>query len=412
MKTDIVVIGAGPAGLFAAITAARYGAKTLVIEKNSSAGRKLLRTGRTRCNITHAGSVPDFIKAYGPFGRFLRGALYEFSPDNLRKYLAENNLRTKVENNGCVFPITDRATDVLRVLLDDAKKEDVRFLYGRNVTSIQKQDDNFLIRVRNRNIIARSIVIAAGGLTWPKTGSTGDGYKFAKALGHNIISLKPALTTLITKQSWPAKITGIGIPNVTLSTKIKDKKIKTKGPLMFTSDGIGGPAVFDLSRLITDYLPNKSRPISLKIDLLPELTRPELEQEIINLSTNSPKKLIQNILAAFLPRALAVQIIELLDLTQTLPAGQLQKPQRKKLLQVLKALTLFVTATETFEKATITRGGVDNAQIDNRTMQSKICPGLFFAGEIINVDGPCGGYNLQIAFSTACLAGKTAASQN
>jgi predicted Rossmann fold flavoprotein len=264
MKTDIVVIGAGPAGLFAAITAARYGAKTLVIEKNSSAGRKLLRTGRTRCNITHAGSVPDFIKAYGPFGRFLRGALYEFSPDNLRKYLAENNLRTKVENNGCVFPITDRATDVLRVLLDDAKKEDVRFLYGRNVTSIQKQDDNFLIRVRNRNIIARSIVIAAGGLTWPKTGSTGDGYKFAKALGHNIISLKPALTTLITKQSWPAKITGIGIPNVTLSTKIKDKKIKTKGPLMFTSDGIGGPAVFDLSRLITDYLPNKSRPIPQK----------------------------------------------------------------------------------------------------------------------------------------------------
>jgi predicted Rossmann fold flavoprotein len=412
MKTDIAVIGAGPAGLFTAITAARFGAKTTIIEKNSSAGRKLLKTGRTRCNITHTGTVRDFIKVYGQFGRFLQHALYEFSPENLRKYLAQNNLKTKVENNGCVFPVTDRATDILRVLLYDAKKENVRFLYGRNVTSIQKQDDNLFIHVRDRNILARSVIIATGGLSWPHTGSTGDGYKFAKALGHNIITPKPALTTLITKQSWPAKLTGIGVPNVTISVKIDNKNFRTKGPLMFTTDGIGGPAVFDLSRLITEYLPNKNRPVNLKINLIPNLSSQDLEHQIIKLCSNSPQKLLQNILADFLPRALASQIIKLVELPPALHAGNLSKPQRKKLICALKALPPSITAAGPIEKATITRGGIDTAQIDNRTMQSKICPRLFFAGEIINVDGPCGGYNLQIAFSTAYLAGKTAASHN
>ena len=417
MKTGICIIGAGPAGLFAAIFAAQSGlrraqssrAKTLIVERNPSAARKLLRTGRTRCNLTHTGTVQDFLKAYGCSGRFLRHSLHEFSADDLRQYFAQHGLRTRVEKDGCVFPATDRATDVARVLIEHAQKLSVLFLYGRRVYNIQKNTDRFTVTTDKDRITASAVIIATGGVTWPFTGSTGDGYKFARALGHTIVEPKAALCPLLTAETWPCNLQGVGIPDVAIKTKIADHKISVRGPLMFTGNGIGGPAVFDLSRLITDYLPNYDNPLRVTIDLLPQYDSAHLDKEIIETCSQHPKKTLTAVLSQFVPKSLAIDLCEHINASQTILAAQLQKNQRRQLVQSLKALPLSIVATAPIAEATITHGGVSTAEIDSKTMESKVCKGLYFAGEVMDVDGPCGGFNLQIAFSTARLAALSAA---
>jgi len=422
MKTALCIIGAGPAGLFAAISAAQSGAETLIVERNTSACRKLLRTGRTRCNLTHSGAVRDFIKAYGlPLrrasqdaaagrsGRFLRHSLYEFSADDLRQYFSEHGLRTKVEKDGCVFPATDRATDVARVLLGHAKESSVRFMYGRGVRTIQKENDSFIVITDKDKITAKAVIITTGGLTWPFTGSTGDGYSFAKSLGHTIIEPKAALCPLVTAESWPGKLQGVGIPDVVIKTEVASRKISVAGPLMFTDSGIGGPAVFDLSRLITEYLPCYDNPVRITIDLLPQYDSSRLDKEIITVCSQHPKKTVTAVLSQLVTKAVAAQLFRLISTSQSILAGQLQKTQRSLLVRLLKAMPLSVVAAAPVAEATITHGGISTNEIDPKTMESKLCKGLYFAGEVIDVDGPCGGYNLQIAFSTGRLAGLAAA---
>jgi predicted Rossmann fold flavoprotein len=409
MKCDVCVIGAGPAGLMAAISAAQCGVTVILIEQNSVAGKKLLATGRGRCNITHTGDIADFVKAYGPFGRFLKHSLYEFSADALRKYLAEHNLATKVEKDGCVFPLTDRATDVNRVLVDHARRLNVRFVYGRKVETVRQQAPTFAVATAKETIFAYSLVIATGGCSWPHTGSTGDGYTFAKHFGHKIIPPLPALAPLITEETWLYELAGVGLPLVILSVKLADKKITAGGPMLFTHDGIGGPAVLDLSRLLADDLAGASKPIEAAVDIFPDKQSGELEKQIIELCAEHPKKELAGVLQPLLPRALALAICKILEPSQNILAGQLTKPMRRQLVSFLKRLTIHIKAAHPVAEAIITRGGVSTDEIDPKTMQSRICPGLFFAGELLNVDGPCGGYNLQIAFSTGTVAGKSAA---
>lgn len=409
MKSDICIIGAGPAGLFAAIWAAQNGADVLIIERNTSAGRKLLRTGRGRCNITHSGSITDFIREYGRSGRFLRHSLYEFSADDLRKYFAARGLKTKVEKDGCVFPVTDRATDVAQILLKDVNESEVRFMYGKSVREIQKQRDGFEIVTDRDSVEAKIVIITTGGSSWAFTGSTGDGYKFAKALGHTIIESKAALCPLVTAEKWPGKLQGIAVPDVIIETKVSNHKFKVRGPLMFTGNGIGGPAVFDLSRLITDYLPDYENPLVMKIDFLPGYDLPQLDRELVDICAQHPKKTVISIVGGLVPKLLAAKVCELTEITSVVTAGQLHKEQRKRLVRMLKSFLLCVVSTAPIEQATITKGGISADEIDWKTMQSKICEGLYFAGEVIDADGPCGGYNLQIAFSTGRLAGLSAA---
>ena len=201
MNFDVCIIGAGPAGLTAALFAAQAGAKTAIMEAGATAGRKLLRTGRTRCNLTHTGSVNDFVKAYGFCGRFLKHSLHEFSSEDVRKYFADNGLKTKVEKGGCVFPITDRAAEVKRILVDNARRLGVKFFYGKKIESIKKTVEGFLIRPSEVRIISSAVIIATGGVSWPHTGSTGDGYELAKAFGHTIVEPKSALAGLITAET-------------------------------------------------------------------------------------------------------------------------------------------------------------------------------------------------------------------
>jgi len=409
MKFDVCIIGAGPAGLTAALFAARAGAKTAIIEAGATAGRKLLRTGRTRCNLTHTGSVNDFVKAYGSCGRFLKHSLHEFSSDDVRKYFADNGLKTKVEKEGCVFPITDRAAEVKRILVDNARRLGVKFFYGKKIESIRKTVEGFLIEPCDVRIISVAVIIATGGVSWPHTGSTGDGYKFARFFGHTIVEPKPALTGLVTEESWPRLIQGVGLEDVCLTAKLGEKKISSRGPMMFTDDGIGGPAAFDMSRLITEILSKSSKSIKLSVDIMPHTNAKELDELIIQRCSSWGRKELAGALTGTFPRSVALSICERLDPAHNIMASQLRKDQRRKLVKIIKSSALTITLIRPIAEATITKGGVSTNEINSKTMESKLRSGLFFAGEVIDADGPCGGYNLQIAWSTGALAGKSAA---
>ena len=419
METKLCVIGAGPGGLTAAIFAARAGAQTVVIEKNATAGRKLLLTGGGRCNLTHCGTVDDFVRAYGKAGRFLRHCLYEFSPDATLEFFAEMGVATKVDEEGCVFPVSERAGDVRDALLHRCQKLGVRFMFGRGVEKIVKRRDDFLIHIAGETIVANKVIIATGGASYPQTGSTGDGYKLAKSLGHTIIEPRPALVPLVAGEKWCVDLAGISLDSVKISAVVDKKpfdsvrlsspqaaqgrKVSVEGPMIFTHDGIGGPAVLDLSRLLADYLPAQ-KPVEIFIDLVPAMNETKLEEYLMGQLSRYSKKIIINVLFDLIPKKLAGFLCRRAGIAET-TASHLQKEQRRRLIRLLKKLPLSITATRPIEEATITCGGIATNEIDPKTMQSRICPGLFFAGEIIDADGPCGGYNLQICWSSGALAG-------
>ena len=408
METQICILGAGPAGLMAAIFAAEAQAQVLVIERNTTAGRKLLKTGRGRCNFTHTGSIDEFVRAYGACGRFLKPALYAFSPEQVRRFFQERNLAAKVEKDGCVFPVSDRASDVCRILLETAREQNVQFLFGRRVERITQEDRFFLVHTDKQTVRASAVILATGGASWPATGSTGDGYHLAAAFGHSIIAPKPALCPLVTEERWPCSLQGIGIPHVSIRTSADGRTFQSEGPVMFTSEGLGGPAVFDLSRHLTDALSRDEKAI-LHLDFLPELDIQSLQNRLVSECARHPKKEPAGILSAFLPRQVCLTIQNLLWPCGGPSASQLTREQRDRLVHLLKSASLTVAKTAPLEQATITRGGISRNEIEPTSMQSRLCPNLFFTGEVIDADGPCGGYNLQIAWSTGALAGISAA---
>jgi predicted Rossmann fold flavoprotein len=404
METKVCIIGAGPAGLMSAIFAAKSKAAVVVVEKNQTSGRKLLLTGGGRCNLTHTGTVDDFVSAYGKSGRFLRHCLYEFSPDMTRVFFDEIGIATKVDEAGCVFPVSERASDVRDALLRRCQELGVQFLFGRGVEGIEKRDNGFFVFTGREVITAQKLIIATGGASYPNTGSTGDSYKLAKSLGHTIIEPRPALVPLVAKEKWLGELAGTSLDNVTISAMVDKKKVGISGPIVFTQDGIGGPAVLDLSRLLADYLPAKKL-IEIIIDITPAMNEAKLDEYLVGQLSQHSRKIIVNVLFDLIPKKLAGLLCRQAGVAET-TGSQLKKDQRRKVIQLLKKLPLSITATRPIDEATITRGGVSAAEIDPKTMQSKICPGLFFAGEVIDADGPCGGYNLQICWSTGALAGK------
>jgi hypothetical protein len=384
------------------------GAETAIFETNTAAGRKLLLTGGGRCNLTHTGSPDEIVRAFGPKGRFLSYCLHKFPPEQVRQFFSELGLESVVESNGCVFPVSNRASDVLDCLIKRAKDLGVRFYFDKPVKNITLQDNSFEIHTSRDDFIAEKVIIATGGLSFPQTGSTGDGYRFAKEMGHTIVETKASLVPLVTRENWPALMAGTAIENVKISARVNNKKITTAGALVFTDDGIGGLAAWDMSRHLTDQLPAFKKPAEVFIDLVPAINESEFDEYLLGLFAKYPKRTIINVLFDIVPKRLAGFLCRRALVDET-TGSQLKKEDRRKVIQLLKKLPLSIIRTRPIAEAIVTRGGVTTAEINTKTMESKICPHLFFAGESLDVDGPCGGYSLQMCWSTGALAGAAAA---
>ncbi len=415
---DLCIIGAGPAGLMAAIHAARNHAPATILETNPTAGRKLLITGGGRCNFTHAGSPEEIAHAFDGLAvakgaakpeRFLRHCLHEFSPEDVREFFRSRGLADTVEPDGCVFPSGNQAAEVRDILVAEAIRHEARIQYQAKVTAIEAGDNGFTIHAENRQFPAPRVILATGGLSWPQTGSTGDGYRFAKELGHTIIPPKAALVPLVTRETWVNDLAGVSLADVKIRTTLDNRSVTVAGNMLFTQRGIGGPAAQDLSRLLADALSENRPGIPIEIDVFATMDETQADRRLQQLLQAQPKKSVANILSESFPRQFAQTLCLLAKCNRNTQAGQLTSDTRKQLVRTIKRLPLTVTGSEPIAKATVTRGGVSREEIDPRTMESKIRPGLYFAGEVIDLDGPCGGYNLQMCWSTGALAGRSAA---
>lgn len=409
METEICIIGAGPAGLMAAIGAATEGVTTMLVEGNANAGHKLLITGGGRCNFTHAASIDELVRAFGQSGRFLRHSFHGFKPQDVRAFFEARGVAGRVDPDGCVFPATDRAAAIRDVLVREAEACGVHRLHGRPVTHVMLETGGFQIRTERHTVSAKRAIIATGGLSWPQTGSTGDGYRLAKALGHAIAPPRPALVPLVARDKWPGEIAGLSVPDTAIRATVGGRKVTVRGNLVFTYDGIGGLAPQDMSRFLTEALAEGPSGIEIRLDLAPTLDAAALDRRLQGQLAEQPKRTIANVLAELMPRRLASTLCRLARCDSDLAANQISKGIRRRLAGLAKSLPLHVTGTRPIAEATVTRGGVSLKEIEPRTMASNICPGLYFAGEVIDADGPCGGYNLQMCFATGILAGRSAA---
>lgn len=407
---DVVVVGAGPVGMMAAIRAGQLGKKVMLIERNDTLGKKLKITGSSRCNITNTDSLNTFIDKFGKKGAFFRSAFAAFSNRRLISFFESKGLKFKEENRGRVFPISDNSRSVIKVLKEYLSENKVERNYNTRLTGIRKKKDYFSLNLGNDNYMAtKKVILATGGISYTATGSTGDGFNIAEKLGHKITPLKPGLVPLKTSEKWVKDIQGITLEDVRLTFKYGKKKIVSEnGNLIFTHFGISGPLVLDLSNQIVTVLENNKN-IDLFIDLYPQMKNNELEEKLINEIENRSKTEFKNFMKLFIPNRIIPIFIELSGINSKKKVNQVNRKERNLIIDLLKTFPLTVNGYLSIEKAMVTCGGVSKNEIDPQTMESKIVNGLYFAGEIIDFCAPSGGYNLQEAFSTGYLAGESAA---
>ena len=405
--TDVLVIGGGAAGMMAAIFAARAGADVTLLEHNEKLGKKIYITGKGRCNLTNDCTRDEFLAQVPRNPRFLYSALSFFAPRDMMTLLEENGCPVSGQRGRRVFPSTEKASDVTKALAGLMRKLDVHVRLnagvrtlrtdGDAVTGAELEDGSFLP--------AGSVILACGGLSYPATGSTGDGYRIAETLGHTVVPPSPVLVGLETEEDWPRSLQGLSLKNVALTLASGKKTLYTElGELLFTHFGVSGPLVLEASC----HLPEPARGALLKLDLKPGLTREQLDARLQRDFLASGRKQLANVLPGLLPARLAELFPRLCGIPESLSCNQVTAPQRKKLLNTLKTLEVTVRAPRPLAEAVVTRGGVSVREIEPGTMRSKKFRNLFFAGEMIDVDAHTGGYNLQIAWSTGALAGQTA----
>ena len=403
----VVIIGGGPAGMMAAISAASRENEVTLVEKNRHLGRKLLLTGGGRCNLTNRCEPEDLIRHFSKTGSFLRGAFKAFDNNDLISFFTERGLKTKVEENGRVFPVTDKASSVLDLLEEELKKLEIKGLVNTNVKEIiVSQGAVRGVLCEDGTIVETDkVVVAAGGLSYEATGSTGDGIRMAEKLGHTIVPLRPGLVALTLESTLPERLEGVALDDVKLIFKTgKEKVASRRGSLIFTKDGISGPVTLSSSLRVVDCL-DEGKKVSLEIDIMPALDPIETEEMLIRKISESSLGGMRNILKEFVPMRFGNLLLEFSKIPQDKKANQLTSKERKDLIMLFKGLKFDVANNVSFEKAQITRGGVSVKEINPKTMESKKVKGLYFAGEMIDIDGDCGGFNLQAAFSTGYLAG-------
>jgi predicted Rossmann fold flavoprotein len=418
---DVVVVGAGAAGLLAASRSAERGRRTLLLEKNRKPGIKILMSGGTRCNITHDCDAAGIIAAFGSAGPFLHSPLAALGPRELIELLEAEGLATKIEEGGKIFPQSDRALDVLDALLRRLRRSGAELALNEPVTEIERADECLSITTPRRTIECRKVVLTTGGKSYPGCGTTGDGYRWLAELGHTIRRPRPALVPLISDESWVRELKGITIPDVML--RVRDPNIselpkrrrrgglpigvliERRGSILFTHFGLSGPAVLDVSRAITGT--TEPRKLVLTVDFLPGVAGSKIEQRFRDVAANEGKRLVATIVADWLPRRLVDALLVRADVALERRAAELSAIELGRLIRQLKQCEICIAGSRGFEKAEVTAGGVELDEVDSRNMQSKLVPNLFLAGEILDLDGFIGGYNFQAAFSTGWLAGES-----
>ena len=407
---DIIVIGGGAAGLMAAGEAAKAGAKTLLLEKMSTPGRKLLISGKGRCNITNIAPVKAFIGHFGKNGRFLYSAFHRYFSDDLLAFLDDLNVATVTERGGRVFPASESAADVVNALVTWNRRVGVEIRTQMPVEQL-KITDNTLTGVRTPQgiIPARAAILTTGGASYPGTGSSGDGYRLAREIGHTVVSTRPALVPLVTAGDAAQKCQGLSLRNVRVTLWIDGKKGESEfGEMLFTHFGVSGPIILTLSRGAVDALHAKKR-VQISIDLKPALDESRLDARLLRDLDSGGKKQFHTLLKGLLPQKLIPVRIEQVGIPADKVCHQITAPERKRLLAWLKDFRLTVSGHRGYRQAIVTAGGVALNEIDPRTMASRRVAGLYLAGEVLDLDADTGGYNLQAAFSTGYLAGRSAA---
>ena len=416
MKT--IVIGGGPAGMIAAVTTAEQGNSVTILEKMEDLGKKLLITGKGRCNITNSAEMEDFMKNIPENAKFLYSSFNQYTNQDIINFLNKQGVATKVERGGRVFPVSDRADDVLNAFKRKLKELNVEIKTNFEVTQILTEGSTAIgiegkYKGKTERMLANKVILTTGGKSYPVTGSTGDGYKITEKLGHTITPLKPSLVPLICEEDSKKicqDMQGLSLRNVAIKVKHENKIIyEDFGEMLFTHYGLSGPIILSASAILIRYKNIekllKSNKIKIFIDLKPALDEEKLDNRILRDFEELRNKQFKNSLEKLLPRKMINTIIEIIGINPEKRINEITKEQRKKLVKILKNFELNINGFRKIEEAIITKGGINVREINPRTMESKIIKGLYFAGEIIDLDAFTGGFNLQIAWSTGYVAG-------
>lgn len=403
---QVVVVGAGAAGLMAALRAAERGRRVLLVEKNRRPGVKILMSGGTRCNLTQACDNRRIIAEYGEQGAFLRPALSALSVERTIRWFNEAGLATKVEETGKVFPVSNRATDVLDALVRRLEESGATFAGEEPLTSLRRTEKGFELVTARRTLLAEMVILTTGGQSYPGCGTTGDGYRWAADMGHRIVPPRPALTPITTNDEWVKQLSGVTIPDVAVRVLDGGEELaQRRGSFLFTHFGLSGPVALDVSRAVSGH--PRPATLMLECDFLPAKPPAVVEGELKARAAAAGKKLLGAILPEELPMRLHEALLERAGVRLDRKAAELTKTERAALVSAYKNQPIRISGTRGFKQAEVTAGGVALAEVDPRTMQSRIVPGLYLAGEILDLDGPIGGYNFQAAWSTGWLAGSS-----
>ena len=405
----IIIVGGGPAGIMAAIRAAENGAAVTLYEKNNSLGRKLRITGKGRCNLTNLADTNEIVKNIVGNGKFLYSALKNFSAVDTINFFENLGLKTKVERGNRIFPESDNAADVIEVLTRQLAILNVDVQLNSRVDGIFENGGKIIgVEVHKKFISADAVILATGGASYPATGSTGDGFKFAKNLGHTVTPILPALVPLEVEEDFVRDLQGLSLKNVRVTLKADGKIIEEIfGEMLFTHFGVSGPIILTLSRAVAKLLAEKVF-VELSINLKPALTPEQLDARILCDFQKFQRKTIKNALIELLPSKLITPILDLSYIAEDKKVDAVTKDERRRLLENLRGLTLTVTKTRPLAEAIVTAGGVDVKEVNPKTMESKLVKNLFIVGEVLDVDGYTGGFNLQAAWSTGNIAGLAA----
>ena len=405
----ILVVGGGAAGMMAAVTAARNGKKVRLIEKNEKLGKKLFITGKGRCNITNAADIEDLFSAVVSNPKFLYRSFYSMTNDQVIDFFEELGVKTKVERGGRVFPESDHSSDVIRALEQEMKRLGIEIRLRTEAEEILAEDGRVTgVRLSSgKELHADAVIIATGGISYPSTGSTGDGYRFARECGHKVTDLSPALVPMEVKEWYARELMGLSLRNVEIRlTDGKKKLYEEFGEMLFTHYGVTGPVILSASSIVGKKL--KEHPLTLHIDLKPALTEEQLDKRMLREFEANHNRQFKNAVDSLFPSKLKPVIVELSGIQEDKKVNEVTKEERLHFVRLIKDFSMTLTGMRGYNEAIITKGGVSVKEIDPGTMESKLVNGLYFAGVVLDLDAVTGGYNLQIAWSTGYLAGLNA----